>query len=60
MEMNYMQAIQTNTAPRVVLLTGLQAKNKPTAKTIYPLQRIYCEPWAERQGWTVVREFVDA
>ena len=55
-----MQAIQTNTAPRVVLLTGLQAKNKPTAKTIYPLQRIYCEPWAERQGWTVVREFVDA
>ena len=51
--------VQAINKPRVVLLYRASSKKQTDSENDIPLQRNILKPWAERQGWNFVKEFVE-
>ena len=45
--------------PRVVLLYRVSTKMQTDGENDIPLQRDILKPWAERNGWQFVKEFIE-
>jgi len=58
-ELKMQNELQTQTKPRVVLLYRASSKKQTDNENDIPLQRGYLRPWADRQGWEFVKEFVE-